>query len=434
MEMKYHLFDIGQEEGIPIWDMIRVPLAYKYLYHFSGNTTNEKKGWMSIGLIVYWVKSLFLLLHRNKFVFVSDPIGTNTKGYKVDNLLYDMIEICPKQERLLLQHSDIKGKCVHQYYSVNLVRYLLRLLKRNDNKIDIDVNIIVNAYRDYFGVEVSRQEVWDVVDYSCRERMIWISLLKWLKPKKLFVVGNHYPIYAAARFLHIESYEFQHAGISYDYLSYSYPEEITSHDNLCWANYYVMFGSGWGNNNNIPAKRICLGNNIMRPSEFTRRFDNKYYLIISESVHYELLRQYAKDLAQRSCNMLIIYKLHPNEFRNKEQYKDFFREVKNVVVLSNEYPLYDLIFYMQLMVLVYSSSFFEAMSLNKKVAVIKEDNYYVLNSFIENNPNAAIVESIEEIIKFAEVPEGKCNYTFYDAFNKELAKKIYLTNSQTGNP
>lgn len=428
MELKYHLFDIGKKDGVPIWDMIRVPLAYKYLYAYS-NSSGQKVGrGFSVKLIIYWIKSILLLFNKNRFVFVSDPIGANADGMKIDPILYDMIDLCPEKDRLLLQHADILDHCVHDYYSINLVRIILRFFAKGypEEIYKDDIQHIINGYKEFFGIDLPEQELINLIHYSFRERAVWILLLKWLKPKKLFVVGNHYPIYAAARQLNIDTYEFQHAGIMYEYLSYSYPREITCEDNLCWANHYVLFGSSWGLGNNIPADKIVLGNNIIRPTSFVNHFSKAYYLIISEIVHYKTLQRYAIEMAELCKDKLIIYKLHPKEYPKKAEYMDYFKSYDNITVVSNEFSLFDLIEYMQLMVLVYSSTFFEAMSLNKKVAVIKEDNYYVLNDFVNNNPNAKIVENVAEIIEFEKKAEEKSVYSIFDAFDKAKAKEIFV--------
>lgn len=76
------------------------------------------------------------------------------------------------------------------------------------------------------------------------------------------------------------------------------------------------------------------------------------------------------------------------------------------------------------MVLVYSSSFFEAISLNKKVAVIQYDNYYLLKEFAEDCKNAYFVHNVDDIIDVMDTDELNSKHLFYSPLNINVVTEV----------
>ena len=430
MESNFRLFDLGKNEDLPIWDLIRVDMYYRYVYNYASN--NNISGYTNLlygswpRTIWVWIKSLPLFFKRNKIVFYSRPRDVRKDGKAYDKILNDMITTCPEDQRLIIGGISHKGQISYNYYNINLLIYVLKLFIRKYDLHKDWVYTVIAAFKSTYNVEIAPNDVIRLVNYNILQTKALFILFKWLKPRKIFSSDPFKPIYAAAKKLGIQTYEFQHAGIFFDYLAYSYPAKIISTSNIAWANNYVTFGTKWGINNNIPASIINLGNNEFKPVLFNRPLNENYYLVISDDEHNNVLRPIALELSKRLEDSIIIYKLHPSEYNNISSYQEYFEGLSNVIIATNEYPLFDLIKYMNLMVLVYSSAFFEAISLNKKVAVLKHDTYYLLNDFVDAEPNAKIVESIDDIIKFDKIPEMVCESSYYDSFNQNVAKKMLL--------
>lgn len=430
METKYHLFEIGKDYGIPVWDLIRVDMYFAYVYRYTATPSSSNhnglvnKNWFVT--IFKWIKDLSFLFHRNRIVFMSNYRDVDSNGFNIDKILNDTIELVPKNKRLILGYEPQKLNHKQEYYNCNLAIYLIRPFVKKIKIFDKEIEQISSAFKEFYNIDISQSDILSFINYSYKQYKAWSILLRWLSPIEFISSISDKPLFAATRELNIKSFEFQHAGIIFDYPSYSYPKEVTAQDNLAWADYYVMFGDHWGINNNIPAKRLVLGNNSLIPTCFSRHFDKDYILVISDNIHKETLISYTKALADIAENQIIAFKLHPSEFSQKEEYRLVFKDYINVMVISDDYSLFDLIRYMRIMVLVYSSSFFEAMSLNKKVAIIKEDNYYLLEEFVSNNPNAVIVSSAEEIIEFSNKTDSICSFTLFDHYNYEMAKSYLL--------
>lgn len=426
METKYHLFEIGKELNIPVWDLLRVEVCFRYIYKYDSGESNRST--LKVGNWLYtfwvWLKGFRLLLYRKRNLFISNPRDLNARSESYDKILNDLIEHSRKNSYLLIRATPPINKTNLKYYNYNGVLYFLRLFTSAPHFPENEFAPIKQALNELYNISVCENELNELFTYLYKQYKAYKLLFRILHPHKIISSVPFKPIFYAAQELNITSYEMQHAGIVFDYPSYSYPSMVTPESNIAFADYYVQFGEAWGEKNNIPAKRIVLGNNNFIPSSFVCHFDLPYILIISDSIHIEILIKYAKDLAQRCANMMIIYKLHPSEFAKKEWYIEQFSTIKNLRVLSIEYPLYDLIKYMKIMVLVYSSSFFEAISLNKKVAIIQYDNYYLLKEFAEDCKNAYFVHNVDDIIDVMDTDELNSKHLFYSPLNINVVTEV----------
>lgn len=418
MEVDNNLFDLEKEKRIPLWDLLRVYIFNDFIVKNSiGDATYNK----STNNIWRQLSDLILLFFkRGRFLFIESARETTEKGYydKISKMLIDKV---PNNKRIIIDVARL-GYTEARSYRIQLLGIIDYLLPVKNISYH-NYSIISDALKRTFDINIPYSTINSI--YKHQKHLInrYRFLFRILKPQKVFVSADlNKPLYYVAKCFGVKTYELQHAGIIYEYASYSYPSIVNSNWNIAFADYYLMLGEAWGSVNNIPAKRIVLGNDYFLPQVFNRHIDNDYIIFVSTLLHYESLIPIAKQYAQSNRSMEIIYKLHPEEYENKDYYIKAFENFCNVKVICNEVNLQDLLYYCRLVVLVYSSVCFEALNYNKPVAVVKGLNYGNMLDACKGIPSVQYMKDVEDINKMLEI-ESKVKNTekYYEHFNEEIA-------------
>ena len=423
MESDYKLFEIGKESDFPFWDIIRVHLYAKYINGYSDTFSIIGKSW--IKTLWAFLIGLLVVFKRNRIIYFIMPRDVNTKGNAYDKIAKQLIDMTPSDNRLIINCIMPVAKKEYKGYSISLLLHILRLFIKKPNIDYVGINVIESAFQERFGVRVPHDELLSMYLSYYIQFISFYRLFSLIKPKKVICsVDQQKAVYWAAKLRGIPSYELQHAGIVFEYPSYSYPKGIEKKDNISFADYYVMFGHNWGVNNNIPCKRLVLGNDYFVPSKFSNYFDKPYIVIISDQDHVSVITRISEELSSLAPNLLIVFKLHPIQYTQEQFFVNKFKKHNNIKVITSECHMPSLLKNMQLMVTVYSSVFFEAMTLGKKVAVIENDIYYLLLPYMKNNPNARLVSTAEDILSFIGAPTAEEKFIFYSPFDREVSSKI----------
>ena len=425
MESKYNLFEYGSEVGEPLWDYIRVSIYNDYIQGHLSHNNEVKKLSLSLRGVVEMLKGFVVLFKRNKYLFFICPRDIENK-MKFDKISFQLTISCPESQRLVLYSMTTNQKVTPKSYSYRLIFYLLRKQIKIKKDYFPFCNEVKKAVEKCYNICVDVRNINSLLLEQIIEEKAYLKILSIIKPQKVFCSCDMMkPIYMASKKMGIKTYELQHAGIVFDYPSYSYPPIVDRKSNIAFADNYVMFGGSWGLSNNIPANRIVLGNNYFFKETSGVQFDKNYIVIVSDNIHGCYLKELAVEIAKKYSDYLIIYKLHPIEFSSYGDYENFFSQYNNIRIISNQYAMIDLIKTMSLMVLVYSSSFFEAVSNNKKVAVYKVDNYYCLKGYLEDNPNVLLFNEVDDLDGFIRQPECYGDWNFYTRFNNEKLKELF---------
>lgn len=435
MEIKCGLFEIGQDEHFPVWDLLRVYIYNSYIKQQGNAQAPRKRTPLPVVIkgtasnILYLFKSLWdcmrLPFYRGRMFFYESAHEVDEKGCYYNHISRQLIEAVPPHKRVVINCRDTSPTRFHDLNINILGLFKIGSIWESALKND-DFHKIKKAVKEYFNKELP----YDSVNSYFVTQKIRIKrygfLFKLLKPEKVFVAADIRKfIYIAAKRRGIETFEMQHAGIVFEYPSYSYPTEVTREWNIAFADNYLQFGPAWSGVNNIPAKRWVLGNDYFFPQKSERYFNENYVLLISNFKHAYYLKPLARELSGMLKDKQIIYKLHPNEFKRSEEYKDEFKDLPNVHVVDKDYNLQSLIAYTDMVVVIYSSVCFEALNQGKKVAVLMRDNYYILKDTLKNVDLVKNVDSARDIAEFYNADLSSVdNYTFYSHFDNQIANEI----------
>lgn len=426
MEVTYGLFDLNKNNDLPFWDCVRQNVYSRYTNTFSPPPKNKHN--LNILSVLYEVVSFLLMLGRKKkicfFVFSREK---DRNGYYYDRVAADLIDRCKISERIIIEFNrSVFGKLLYDEYSMVLLSISKRFFRKK--KISIDTyRIISEALMKTFGeCKISFEDLNILYNHYYLQYQFYKILFRIIRPKKIIVSCDlQKAIYYAAKINSIPSFEMQHAAIVYDYISYSYPKNISNTSNISFADSYITLGSAWGIGMNIPAKSIItLGNSrfyFKKKNKLKR--NNDCILVISTILHYKKLREVAAKLSLECLNCKIVYKLHPNEFDAYQNYILFFNSYPNVEVVRDEFTIQELLLKSFLTILIYSSVFFEALQLDNKIAVVKDMNYHILNNYL-NFPNVYLINEATDIMRIMDSDIDKSDYVFFSNLNEDVANFI----------
>ncbi len=423
MELEYKLFDLGKEINYPFWDMIRASIYSKYINGYDDSF--RVMGQSLLKSLFLFLEGFRILFTRGRVIFFTLPRDVNEKGRSYDKIANQLIALTHSSKRVVVNCITPISREEYKGFSIILVLHLLRLFVKCPAPNLSEMEQIQVAMHDHFDIMVPIDELKFLYQANYLQLIAFKRLFACIKPSKVICsIDQQKSVYWAAKRYNIPSFELQHAGIVFEYPSYSYPKGINRNDNVSFAENYVMFGPDWGRDNNIPCNRMVLGNDYFIPSHFDNFINRPYIVIISDQDHVGIITRICEDLSVLVPDILIIFKLHPIQYTNMAFFETKFVKFKNVKVVTSEYQMPSLLKHMLLMVTVYSSVFFEAMSLGKKVAVIKDDIYYLLLPYMVDNQNACLVSSAEEIRSFIGTPEYKNHVSFYVPFNRMIGEMI----------
>ena len=122
---------------------------------------------------------------------------------------------------------------------------------------------------------------------------------------------------------------------------------------------------------------------------------------------------------KKTQNIPIFFKLHPNQFDEKEYYIESLREFENIEVISDEFSVSDLIGKCDTIFTIISTTIYEALQSGRRVILLKEPPYKD-HKHIFDRKNLHLVDTVEDFISAlnTEIVTDK-NVTFFAPFDKE---------------
>lgn len=436
MEIDCGLFDIGKEDNYPLWDFLRVYIFNTYIKQHGdiqiprAKSSKKQRLKYAQNEALFCLKSVWdcikMLFYRGRILIYEKAKEVDEDALYYNHITRQLIESLPSRDRIVINCDNTKPTRFHDL-NINVLKLLsvsslwAKPLSHND------FNIIKNAVNQYFDITLSYNPINKFFVNNKIHIKIYLFVFKLLKPTKVVVAGDiRKYIFYAAKLYNIETFELQHAGIVFEYPSYSYPDEVKSEWNIAFADNYLQFGPAWSSVNNIPAKRLTIGNDYFFPMKPKRYFEGSYIIIISNIKHAFYLKPLARELSDILKDKEIIYKLHPNEFKYSDNYRNEFKDLPNIHVVDRNYDLQSLIAYTDMVVVIYSSVCFEALNQGKKVAILKRDNYYILKDTLKDNYMVRYIEKASEIVDFCNISlsvDYKSQY--YTHFNNTLGFDIF---------
>jgi len=211
-------------------------------------------------------------------------------------------------------------------------------------------------------------------------------------------------------------------------LYYNYPKMDYKEGQVTLPNTILSFSPFWFNELYLPnVKIVPIGNDYFyNPlAETARTTDNssvaQSILVISSDVFGKDLSDFILELEKEGQlkEVLIYFKLHPNQFFEKEYYIEKLRSIKNIRIITNEQSVGGLLKICSTVFAIQSTAIYEALQANRKVILLKRMSY-LRHGHIFDRKNLHLVDTVEDFISAlnTEILTDP-NVAFFAPFDKE---------------
>lgn len=433
-ELKNELFDIVDKHGTRPWEAVRYYVFNRIITNRKPQTTNSCPQKGNGGQLLKIVRNklhflLYLAKHRNcPFMFLL------ASRDKRDGIFYD--KICDSFfEQIDKEKTFAIETCVHEtnycYNSLTCDMSYVGLFERF-TRANYDFSFLHKLIKEHFpdvSIDIAELNKWYRLFLSQYYYYRW--LFKITGTKKLFMVQNCIlkGVFAAAQSLGVEVIEFQHGQISYNHPAYSYPsEKYLSASKLYHPSKLLLFGGFWSKNRFYPGVvNIVIGNDFYSKTSTGRGVGcKKKILVVSDRFEGERLMNYVKSILSMDSSFFFYFKLHPNQYSELVYYQKELELFKNIEVISDSRTTNDLLSEVEAILVVQSTVELEALRDGKKIFVLKEGAFEVMD-FVFNEPGVYLVDSsrtfLEQYAIHADV-QLKPRVDVFQSFNKEVAKNL----------
>jgi len=399
MEEDFGLFDL-KELNMPLWDIIRYDIYYKYYWPETKISQNRQPQKSLLDFLKVLVDFLFtisyFLINNSDSLIMPCSRYKNSDNKYFDKASYNVINTL--DSKFILETQSIYLKYLNKSATNYLMLYK-SLSKKKQGVSKKNISIVFNALQTALGENKIDNDFIEILFNNFILEYKYYRLLFRIKKsfKRVFFVqnGQQKGLIAAAKDSGVSVIELQHGSFEKDHLGYSYPKSININSSILMPDTFCKLGDYWGRNMNIPIKNIVTtGNDYFVINNIEIRSD--FILIISSRIHQKDLLPLTKELSLKFPHKKLIYKLHSNEFRTKEECKNYLKACFNVEIVSTEYQISELIAKCEFVVAINSTVVYEALSLNKIVFIYKRVNY---ESFltIEKIENLYLIDNVFEI-------------------------------------
>lgn len=406
-EEKYDLFS-KQSDGLFYWDLIRFELFYHLLWNHKSNVKSEKSA-VSRKQIFDEIKSffVFILFKKTDFLFFTNSRNKIDKDTFFDQNLGDVLNSIPGSYYAFESFERNKSKWYYQKTLFNPIA-VFRKIARLFYKQKKDHSELISLINDSFSnARFTSEDVNRLISDFRIDFIFYSLILKIKKPKAIFITQNGIEkgLFAAAKKSNIPIIEVQHGIIDDAHLAYNYSKKIDYTDNQIYLpTYFFSFSDFWMKGLNLPVKEIIsMGNSYFfkgqKDKAIKKEVENASGLLVASSdVFGENLKNLVIDLVTIHKDIPVYFKLHPNQFFEKQYYIDQFSNFENVRVYTNESSVYELLDISKAILVIQSTALYEAYHLNKKGFIYKMQTYK-RHEHVFDLPNINLINTASEIIE-----------------------------------
>lgn len=436
-EKKNDLFN-KKKSGLYYWDIIRFEIYYDLLWNYSSKKVKGENFKTPKKQIFFdFIRFLnFLLFKKFDYLFFTasrNKIGDNKVFdqnlgdilgiYSKEAILFESIERDRNRwyyQNTLYNPIYIFRKIVGYFYKQADYSEIIDLLKEEFKRSDFgnhQINNIVNDFKTDFNY------------YS------WIFRTK--KPKMIFITQNGIQkgLFSAAKKYNIPVVEVQHGIIDEGHLGYNYNRNIEyKSEEVYLPTYFFTFTDFWAKDLFFPVKEIIsMGNSFFYNSSVVNNVSEnnaKGLLVASSDVFGEDLKNLVIQFSMEMKNVPVYFKLHPNQFAEKQYYRKQFLDCPNVKVYANEKSIYELLAISKSVIVIQSTALYEALHLKKTAIIFKKQTYY-RHSHIFGIKNVFLINGVEDLKKYfdvAFVESSKNKDLFFKKFDFAKFSKFITEN------
>lgn len=434
-EERNKLFLLKDEKNTFVWDVIRFHAYLAYLWPGAkgapASESTRKKIRRHIVMGLSLLRFLLTLYKKKKYLFFLCSRDRLSNGRFYDKNAQDVLAYVQQDAFLLETFYNDSGKYNYssRVFNPNYVFISLysRLVKRENNYEEL-VTLINNE----LGIGWNNQTINTYLNNFRAEYRFYSYLFKAKRIRKIFLTQNgiQKALLAAASDRHITVSEFQHGIIDPGHLAYNYPDSITNADNIYVPDLFLSFGEFWTNGIHFPVKKvISMGNTAYFNGALSpeKKADRDALTVASSDIFGKRLAELTKAFSQKNPQVQIYFKLHPNQFREREWYESDFMGFEHIAVICNEYSIPELIIRSKGVLAIQSTAVYEALQANRQVFILQEDSYY-RHSHIFGLQNVHLINDATELTTAFGQDVVKEKITFFEAFNRSKLEDVLLEN------
>ncbi|WP_421945869.1 hypothetical protein [Pedobacter sp.] len=442
-EKRHNCFDkeIG---GVHFWDIIRYELYLDILRNIKPDIikTNKKESQFTRATrILKQILSFiyFLIFTKCEFLFLTSSRNKIGDDGFFDRNLGDILNIC-KEKSILFEKFQINSSTWHYRKntlfdpSIHIKSFLSKFVKRHDYS-----QILISIHKEFEHCNFTNEKINEMVVNYKTDLLFYNFIFKIKKPKICFVNQNGIQkgLFSAAEKCKVPVVEVQHCVIDEGNPAYHYSKDIEYKTGQIYLpTYFFTYSSYWNDKANYPVKRIItIGNsylynptNVIINDEVLQK---NGLVVASANIYGENLKKIVTELAEKNSKIPIYFKLHPNQFVEREYYIAELSSFKNIQVITSEKNMEQLLLESVAILVIQSTTIYEALHLRKKGIIYKKQSYEGHRSLF-HNPNVYLVDTVEEIINAINQPfvEKNVNEQFFfkdfdvTAFKRFLSEKI----------
>ncbi len=409
------------------WDIIRYELYIDILRNIKPVNVVKKNTKISIlNKTIRVLKQIFslvnfLLFTKCDFLFITSSRNKIENDLFFDRNLGDILNVCNKKNVLFEKFQIDITDCHYRKNalldpSVTIKSILSKFIRRKDYS-----QVLASIHKEFEHCNFTNERINELVVNYKTDLLFYNFVFKNKKPKICFVNQNGIQkgLFCAGERYKVSIVEVQHCVIDEGNPAYHYSKDIIyKKEQLYLPTYFFTYSSYWNEQVYYPVKKIIdIGNSFLfKPSNFIDEDSLKKgaLVVASANVYGENLKEIVIALSKKNSEIPIYFKLHPNQFAEKEYYITEFLDFKNVQVVSNENNMEQLLAESNSLLVIQSTTIYEALHLRKKGIIYKRQSFEGHNSLFDN-PNVYLVDTAEEIIGAINQPyiEENLNEQFF---------------------
>lgn len=421
-EENNNLFDIRDNNGVYVWDIIRYKV-YSSSMNYSGLIeTKTRQKWNArfyslLRYIWHMIRALchlfLIIIYRNRhYDYVCYSCGRKKQGEKyVDQHIIDPMNLLGQNHCLVIESFGQRKKMV---YNTDII-YSFPKIFTSFSRVYFDFSqILEKIYSDIPECIISEQELLTEYRRFYVERSFYRWFLHGIKPKALLLVQNGIlkGLLAACKDLSIPVCEFQHGQINKQHPNYSYPN-IELENKIYHPQILFTYSKHWCHDMNVPkfVKVVSVGNNYNYIDSKCNKL-SKTIIVISNNLDGGYFCEFVREcLSDRDLiELKFIFKLHPNQFSEYNYYKKQFNENERVEIISDQKSVPQLLEQCSTMMLVQSTAAYEALQSGLRVCVFKIESgpTYRAISDIFDHKNVYLISTMADFKRALSLPIEDC--------------------------
>lgn len=386
MEEKESLFSLQVDDGVYLWDCCRWDVYQRLLQlhgagFISGNS--QKSGFVKfifrrvIKKIKNFIALWYVLRRKPEYIFITAQ-RTVVEGNLVDSISDHLIDDASNSVAIELLNSD-SVSYLHMLLGGDTRIPPVSFIAETSSSEVFNASIRINkAISDYFGIYVDVTDLLSVSLAQYKANFNFFSVIfSRHHPKAVIGVNNGTlnGLYVAAKKFRIPVVELQHGSSNEHTILWSYPKSIDSSNiGLSLPVAYFTFSNYWIANTNYPVKMIqAVGNDNLYQELIESK--SQSLLFISAYMYHDALVHLAMELATKVINK-IYFKLHPHEYYRKDELIANFGRLENIEVVSDEFDFAHLYRLCSHVVVVHSTTAYQALQAGKHLCIYKHSNYF----------------------------------------------------------